>query len=86
MARTKRIPKMLPTIWEASDDLWNIIHPILDVLDPPKPTGRPRTVPRLALNGIIYQMRTGCQWNVLPRRSGTQETAGYTLGLWRNVR
>ena len=82
MARTKRVPKVLPTIWEASDDLWNIIQPILDVLDPPKPTGRPRTDLRLALNGIIYQMRTGCQWNVLPRRFGDDSSVHRTFQRW----
>ena len=82
MAKAKRIPKVLPTIWEASDDLWSIIQPILDVLDPPKPTGRPRTDSRLALNGIIYQMRTGCQWNVLPKRFGDDSSVHRTFQRW----
>lgn len=82
MARTKRTPKVLPTIWEASDELWSIIKPILAVLDPPKRTGRPRTDPRWALNGIIYQMRTGCQWNVLPRRFGDDSSVHRTFQRW----
>ena len=40
MARTKRKVKPLPTIWEASDEQWTIIQPILDKHDPPAPTGR----------------------------------------------
>jgi putative transposase len=82
MARTKRRPKVLATIWEANDELWNIIKPILDVLDPPKPTGRPRIDPRLALDGIIYQMRTGCQWNVLPKRFGDDSSVHRTFQRW----
>ena len=82
MARTKRKIRTLPTIWEASDELWDTIKPILDVLDPPKPTGRPRTDPRLALNGIIYQMRTGCQWNVLPKRFGDDSSVHRTFQRW----
>ena len=46
MARQKKQVKPLPTIWEASDELWNIIQPILDELDRPADTGRPRTDPR----------------------------------------
>jgi transposase len=61
MARTKRKIKVLPTIWEVNDELWNIIQEILDKLDPPAWTGRSRTDQRQALNGIIYQMRSGCQ-------------------------
>ena len=61
MARQKKPVKPLPTIWEVSDELWGLIQSIIDELDPPAETGRPRTDPRAALNGIIYQMRSGCQ-------------------------
>ena len=70
MARQKKQAKPLSTIWEVSDELWDIIQPILDELDPPAETGRPRTGQRQALNGIIYRMRSGVQWNHLPRRFG----------------
>ena len=29
--------------------------------------GRPRTDDRKAMNGIFYVLRTGCQWNALPK-------------------
>jgi len=61
MARTKRKVKPLPTIWRVPEELWRIIKPVLDELDPPAATGRKRTDQRSALDGIIYQMRTGCQ-------------------------
>jgi len=32
MARTKRKIKPLPTIWQVSDELWNIIQDMLDEL------------------------------------------------------
>lgn len=53
MARRTRGVKPLATIWEVNDELWDIIQPILDELDPPSWTGRPRIDPRAALNGII---------------------------------
>ncbi len=70
MARRKKTYEPLPTIWEVNDELWNIIQNILDELDPPATTGRPRTGQREALNGIIYVMRSGCQWNRLPEQFG----------------
>lgn len=82
MARKKRTVKVLPTIWEVNDELWKIIQPILRELDPPAPTGRPRTDERQALNGIIYQMRTGCQWNQLPRQFGDDSSVHRTLQRW----
>jgi putative transposase len=82
MARTKRQVKTLPTIWEVSDELWDMIQPILNELDPPAATGRPRTGQREALNGIIYQMRTGCQWNHLPRQFGDDSSVHRTMQRW----
>ena len=74
MARQKKQVKVLPTIWEVSDELWDIVQSILDELDPPAETGRPRTGQRAALNGIIYRMRSGVQWNQLPRRFGSSSS------------
>ena len=82
MARTKREIKPLPTIWEVNDELWNIIQLILDKLDPPAATGRPRTGLREALNGIIFIMRSGCQWNRLPERFGDDSSVHRTMQRW----
>ena len=82
MARTKRKTKALPTIWEVDDELWKIIEEILYELDPPSTVGRPRTSQRNALNGMIYQMRTGCQWNQLPRRFGDDSSVHRTMQRW----
>jgi len=82
MARTKRVVKPLPTIWRVPDELWEIIHPILDELDPAAWTGRKRTDARAALDGIIYQMRTGCQWNSLPKEFGDDSSVHRTFQRW----
>ncbi len=84
MARTKRKVKRLETIWECPDDLWdNFIEPVLADLDPRKPgPGRKRIDPRKALNGMIYQMRTGCQWNALPKRFGDDSSVHRTMQRW----
>lgn len=83
MAKRKRKIKALPTIWEVSDALWTMIEPILKQLDPPRSTpGRGRIDQRAALNGVIYQMRTGCQWNVLPKRFGDDSSIHRTFQRW----
>lgn len=82
MAHKKKVVEPLPTIWEVNDELWSIIQSILDELDPPAHTGRPRTDPRDALNGIIYQMRSGVQWNQLPRMFGDDSSVHRTLQRW----
>jgi putative transposase len=82
MARSKRRYKPLPTIWEADDELWSIVQEILVQDDPPASTGRPRTGQREALNGIIYQMRTGCQWNQLPEQFGDDSSVHRTMQRW----
>lgn len=52
--------------WRIPDSLWVRIEPLL----PPRkehPLGchNPRVPDRKALNGILFVLRTGCQWNAL---------------------
>jgi len=84
MVRTKRAAaEPLETIWACPDDLWNhVIVPVINALDPPKPTGRKRIELRPALDGIIYQLRTGCQWNALPRQFGDDASVHRTFQRW----
>lgn len=82
MARTKRKLNPLPTIWEVSDELRDIVQEILGELDSPAATGRPRTGQRAALNGIIYQRRGGVQWNQLPLRFGDDSSVHRTMQRW----
>ena len=82
MGRKKREVKPLPTIWEVGDDLWKTIETVVSELDPPAETGRPRIDSRSALNGIIYQMRSGCQWNHLPEEFGDDSSVHRQLQRW----
>lgn len=73
----------LPTVWTVPDDLWNqFILPLLQEHDPQPHTGRPRIDRRKALDGIIYLMRTGCQWNALPREFGSDSSVHRTYQRW----
>jgi transposase len=75
--------KPLPTIWRVPDELWEIIEPILKEHDPPKNTGRPRIDQRAALDAIIFRMRSGLQWNRLPKEEFPDDSSVHrTFQRW----
>ncbi|AFE05811.1 transposase, is4-like protein [Corallococcus coralloides DSM 2259] len=74
--------KPLETLWEVPNELWERIEPLLLEAFPPAWTGRSRADWRKCFNGIIYQLRTGCQWNHLPRRFGSDRTVHRWFTKW----
>lgn len=75
----------LPTIWEVPDDLWERVELLLNQFDPPKPTGRKPYPARPILNGLIYRIRTGCQWNKLPKTFGDDATIYRRFRHWVEI-
>ena len=76
MPRAKNVAaRPLETIWEVPDELWERLEPILLSHYPPAQTGRPRADLRRVVNGVVFRMRSGCQWNRLPERFGDDATA-----------
>jgi putative transposase len=79
--------------WRVSDELWEQVEALI----PPAPEhakgGRPRMPDRQAFEAIVYVLRTGIQWNALPRELGASltvhdrfqewEKAGFFKALWQ---
>src|SRR4051794_35325901 len=82
MARRKARRKPLGTIWEVSDALRERIEPILKEHWPRKATGRPPAHRRRTFNGVIFRMRTGCQWSELPAKYGPKSTVHDWFQRW----
>ena len=64
------------------DELWMLIDSLLPS-EPPKPNGgRPRVPDRAALAGIIYVLKSGIPWGMLPKELGF----GSGVTCWRRLR
>lgn len=82
MARTKKKPAALPTIWHAADELWQRVEKVLEEHDPPAVYGPDRIDQRAAFDGVIYRMRSGVQWNHLPNEYGDDSSVHRTFQRW----
>jgi putative transposase len=82
MGRRKKERKPLPPIWRAPDELWVEVEPILAELDPPKAFGPERTESRPIFDAVIYRLRTGCQWNWLPKEYPDDSTVHRHYQRW----
>jgi len=82
MARKKKAVEPLPTIWRVDDALWEKVEKVLEELDPPARFGPERIDQRKALDGVIYRMRSGVQWNQFPAEFGDDSSVHRTFQRW----
>ena len=65
-----------------TDDQWNILSPLLP---PAALTGRPREISlREVVNAILYIVRAGCAWRLLPHDFPTWQSVYYYFRKWKN--
>ena len=65
-----------------SDELWEVIEPLLPPARPKPKGGRPPVENRAALTGIIFVLKTGIPWELLPQEMG----CGSGVTCWRRLR
>jgi len=66
---------------DLTDEQWALIAPHLPL---PRPGGKPRrTDLRAVVDGILYLLRTGCQWRLLPRDFPPWGTVWSYFRQWR---
>jgi transposase len=88
--------------WEVTEDFWKRVEPLLPTKarDPDRTYkrkaggGRKPKDARLVFEGIVYVLRTGCQWKALPERFGSAsaiharylkwQKAGVFEALWKS--
>jgi transposase len=64
-----------------TDELWEVIEPLLPE-EPPKPKGgRPRIEDRAVLTGILFVLKSGIPWEMLPQEMG----CGSVMTCWRRL-
>lgn len=68
-----------------SDEQWERVQPLLPVVKPSRKGGRPREDDRKMMNAICYLLKTGMQWNALPRVLGASTTVHDRLNEWKNA-
>jgi transposase len=78
----KRKRKMLGTIRRIPDDLWTEVQPLLPKEKMRGTNGRPVVPFRKVLDGILYVLRTGCQWKALPAEYGSGSTCHRRFQEW----
>jgi transposase len=77
--------KELPAILKIPDELWDEIKVVLPIEKPFKTIGRPIVSYRKVLDGILYILRTGCQWKMLPKEYGSGSTCHRRFQEWNRL-
>jgi transposase len=78
------ISKLTGVEYEIPNVLWDRTVPLLASQKRKQKVGRSRMNDRKAMSAIFYVLRTGCQWNALPR-SLTSSTVHDRFQEWRTA-
>ena len=70
--------------WKVSDAFWERVEPLIPVRPPRPKGGRPAASDRQMFAAIVYVLRTGIQWNALPRELGASSTVYDRFRWWES--
>ncbi len=71
--------------WEVDDAFWQRVEPLIPPVAPGRGPGRPRVDDRRVIGAIVCVLRTGAQWNAIPRRLCSSSTAGRRFQEWERA-
>ena len=74
--------KNLAPRWRMPEELWERAEPLLPKYRASPAGGRPRADRRQVLDGILYVLRTGCQWKAAPIEFGSASTLHHYFQEW----
>ena len=74
--------RMDATYRTVPDELWRVVEPLLPPERPKPKGGRPRVPDRVVRAGILYRLRTGCQWKALPSEFSSGSTCHLRMQQW----
>jgi len=71
---------------DLSDAEWEIVEPLLlELLPKKKKTRPPKWTNRQIINGILYQLKNGCNWCDLPRDLPPYSRVYWHYKQWRDA-
>jgi transposase len=74
----------MPYSSDLTDEEWEILEPLLlQILPTKKPTRPSNWTKREIFNGILYQLKNGCNWCDLPRNLPPDSTVYWHYKQWR---
>jgi len=69
---------------DLTQEQWSVLEPLIPVPAPRRDgRGRPRCDAHEVLDGILWILRTGAQWEDLPRRYPSKSTCHLRFQQWR---
>ncbi|MCX5965557.1 MAG: transposase, partial [Cyanobacteria bacterium] len=67
-----------------TDKEWELLEPLLSEVLPPKKQSRPPAwSKRQLLDGVLYQLKNGCNWQDLPKDLPPDSTVCWHYKQWR---
>ena len=67
---------------EVPDELWERVERYIPKRVRHAEGGRPPIADRRAMNGILYRLKTGCQWDAIPDAFGSRSTCYRRFVEW----